>query len=167
MKKGSSFRIKTKVFPKSAKKSDKLVYKSSKKKVASVSKKGVISAKKLGKAKILIKSKKNKKIKGTITVTVVKKLKKVKKLKLNKKSLSLTLSDGRNSDKLQVSIVSPKKPTTKKVNWYSSNKKIATVNKKGIVTAKKAGNAQIVGTRKPLARGMFEAVPTWRSSSQS
>lgn len=144
MKKGSSFRIKTKVFPKSAKKSDKLVYKSSKKKVASVSKKGVISAKKLGKAKILIKSKKNKKIKGTITVTVVKKLKKVKKLKLNKKSLSLTLSDGRNSDKLQVSIVSPKKPTTKKVNWYSSNKKIATVNKKGIVTAKKAGNAQIV-----------------------
>lgn len=144
MKKGSSFRIKTKVFPKSAKKSDKLVYKSSKKKVASVSKKGVISAKKLGKAKILIKSKKNKKITGTITVTVVKKLKKVKKLKLNKKSLSLTLSGGRNSDKLQISIVSPKKPTTKKVNWYSSNKKIATVNKKGIVTAKKAGNAQIV-----------------------
>ena len=47
---------------------------------------------------------------------------------------------------LKATITSPKKPTVKKFNWFTSNKKIATVNKKGVVAAKKAGNAKITVT---------------------
>lgn len=106
LKKGSTFKIKASVSPKSA--SKKLTYKSSKKKIATVSKSGKIKAKKVGKTKITIRPKKNKKVKATIT--------------------------------------SPKKPTVKKFNWFTSNKTVATVNKKGIVTAKKAGSATITVT---------------------
>ena len=57
-----------------------------------------------------------------------------KKPKLNKKKITLTV-DGKF--KLKV------KNTKAKVKWKSSNKKIATVNKKGKVVAKKAGKATI------------------------
>ena len=143
LKKGQSFRIKTKVFPKKA---GKLTYKSSKKKIASVNKKGKIIAKKIGKAKITIRSKKSKKIKATIKVTVVKSLKKVKKIKLNKKSLTLTLGSQPASAQLKATITSPKKPTVKKFNWYSTDKAVASVNSKGVVTAKKTGTAKIFVT---------------------
>ena len=98
LKKGSTFKIKASVSPKSA--SKKLTYKSSKKKIATVSKSGKIKAKKVGKTKITIRPKKNKKVKATIT--------------------------------------SPKKPTVKKFNWFTSNKTVATVNKKGVVTVTSA-----------------------------
>lgn len=134
IKKGKSFQIKTKYAGK------KLVYKSSKKKVAVVSAKGKIKAKKIGKTKITVSPKGNKKVKAVITVTVVKSLKKVKKIKLNKTSLSLEQG---KTGQLKATIVSPKKPTTKKINWFSSDKKIASVNKKGVVTAKSTGTATI------------------------
>lgn len=134
IKKGKSFQIKTKYAGK------KLIYKSSKKKVAAVSKKGKIKAKKVGKARITVSPKGNKKVKAVITVTVVKSLKKVKKIKLDKKALSLEQG---KTGQLKAVIVSPKKPTTKKMNWFSSNKKIASVNKKGVVTAKGTGTATI------------------------
>ncbi|HAP14536.1 MAG TPA: hypothetical protein DCR07_00300, partial [Lactococcus sp.] len=144
LKKGSSFKIKTAVSPKSASKN--LTYKSSKKKIAAVSKKGTIKAKKVGKAKITIRPKKSKKVTATITVTVVKKLKKVKKISLNKSALSLSVNGNNRTAQLKATITSPQKPTIKKFNWFTSNKKIATVNKKGAVTAKKAGNAKITVT---------------------
>ena len=40
--------------------------------------------------------------------------------------------------------VKPKKATNKKVVWSSSNTKYATVNSKGVVTAKKAGIGKTV-----------------------
>ena len=141
LKKGSTFKIKTSVSPKTA--SKKLVYKSSKKKIATVSKSGKIKAKKVGKTNITIRPKTNKKVKAVIKVTVVKKLKKVKKISLNKSSLSLSLNGNNRSAQLKASIVSPKKPTAKKFNWYSSNKKVVTVNNNGVVTAKATGNAKI------------------------
>lgn len=144
MKKGSTFKIKTRVSPKSA--SKKLTYKSSKKKIATVSKSGKIKAKKVGKTNITIRPKKNKKVKATITVTVVKKLKKVKKISLDKSALSLSVSGSNRTAQLKATITSPKKPTTKKFNWFTSNKKVVTVSKKGIVTAKKAGSANITVT---------------------
>lgn len=144
LKKGSSFKIKTAVSPKSA--SKKLTYKSSKKKIVTVSKKGTIKAKKVGKAKITIRPKKSKTVTATITVTVVKKLKKVKKISLNKSALSLSVNGNNRTAQLKATITSPKKPTVKKFNWFTSNKKIATVNKKGVVAAKKAGNAKITVT---------------------
>lgn len=144
LKKGSTFKIKSGVSPKSA--SKKLTYKSSKKKIATVSKSGKIKAKKVGKTKITIRPKKNKKVKATITVTVVKKLKKVKKISLNQSKLSLSTNGNNRTAQLKATITSPKKPTVKKFNWFTSNKTVATVNKKGIVTAKKAGSATITVT---------------------
>ena len=56
------------------------------------------------------------------------------KVKLNKKSITLPVA---KTFKLKV------KGTKKKVKWKSSNKNVATVNKKGLVKAKKAGKATI------------------------
>ena len=66
MKKGKTFRIKVK-FPKNTY-SYKLTYSSNKKKVATVSTKGIVKAKKKGKATITVKTYNGKKAKVTITV---------------------------------------------------------------------------------------------------
>ncbi len=142
MKKGSKFRIKAGLLPVSAKKST-LSYKSSKKKIAVVSKKGVIKAKKKGKTTVTVSPKENKKVKAVIKVTVTNSLRKVKKIKLDKNAINLSLEKGKNSTKLKANITSPKKSTNKKINWISDNKKIATVNKSGTVTAKSAGSTKI------------------------
>ena len=65
LKEGQKLRIRTSIFPLTA--TDKVSYNSSNKKVASVSAKGVITAKKKGKAKITVRAGSKKK---TITVTV-------------------------------------------------------------------------------------------------
>ncbi len=39
--------------------------------------------------------------------------------------------------------ISPAKPTNNKIKWYSTNKKVATINKKGVVKAKKVGTCYI------------------------
>ena len=60
---------------------------------------------------------------------------KVTKVKLNKKKATL-----RYKKKLKLkATVTPKKATNKKVKWYVSNKKYASVTQKGVVKAKKKG----------------------------
>ena len=74
------------------------------------------------------------------------------KVKLNKKSLTLTVG---KTYKLKV------KGTKKKVKWSSSNKKVASVNKKGKVTAKKAGKVTItakIGKKKYKCKVTVNAV---------
>lgn len=44
--------------------------------------------------------------------------------------------------------VLPATANNRKVTWKSSNKKIATVNSKGVVTAKKKGTVKITATAK-------------------
>ncbi|MCH5251541.1 MAG: S8 family serine peptidase [Lachnospiraceae bacterium] len=59
----------------------------------------------------------------------------VKKVKLNRKKATL-----RYKKKLKLkATITPKNATNKKVKWYSSKKKYATVTKNGIVKAKKKG----------------------------
>ena len=84
--KGKKITLSVKVSP--AKATQKVTYKSSKPSVASVSGKGVITARKTGTAKITVVSK-DKKAKKTITVRVVKKHIENKKLKLKKTKLTL------------------------------------------------------------------------------
>ena len=74
LKEGKTFKIKIKkVKPKKAsKKVSAFKFKSSRKKVATVSKKGVIKAKKAGSCKVTVTSKKKKKVKATIKVKVIK-----------------------------------------------------------------------------------------------
>ena len=68
---------------------------------------------------------------------------KAKKVKLNKKKITLTIG---KTFKLKATV----KPSSanKKVKWKSSNKKVAAVNSKGVVKAKKAGKATITCTLK-------------------
>lgn len=83
---------------KPAKASKAVTYKSSNKKVATVSKKGKITAKKPGKAVITVTSKKNKKAKAKVTVTVVAKPQPQPEPapSITKKSLVVFFSEGLN-----------------------------------------------------------------------
>ena len=112
---------------------DKVSYSSSNKKVATVTKKGVILAKKSGTAKITVKSGKKK---VTVKVTVAKKaptgMNGVPAGKTLKKGKSFTMKPKLTPSGAEA-----------KITYRSSNKKVATVNAKGKVTAKKAGTATI------------------------
>lgn len=81
---------------------------------------------------------------GVTTTTADAKKAKVKKITLSAKKKTLKVG---KSFTLKVKSVKPKK-ASKAVKWKSSNKKVATVNAKGKVVAKKAGKATITATSK-------------------
>jgi uncharacterized protein YjdB len=113
-----------------------VTWSSSNKKVATVSKSGVVTAKGKGTATITVKSKDGShKAKCKVTV----KVQPVKGVKLNKKSLSLKV---KAKNTLRATIT-PSNATNKGVTWSSSNKKVATVSKSGVVTAKGKGTTTI------------------------
>ena len=102
-------------------------FKSSNTKVATVNSKGVITGKKAGTTKI--------------TVTVGK-YKEVLTVKVKKPSFSLVKSSANLKKGKKVTIKVKAAPASK-VTYKSSNTKVATVNSKGVVTAKKKGTAKI------------------------
>lgn len=105
----------------------KVTFKSSNKKVATVNSKGVITGKKAGKA--------------VITVKVGKYTKKLT-VKVKKPSFKLVKSSAKLK-KGKKTIIKVKAAPVSKVTYKTSNKKVATVNSKGVVTAKKKGTAKI------------------------
>lgn len=107
--------------------SGKVKYSSSNKKVAAVSSKGVVTAKKKGTAKITVKCGS---YKATLKVTV-----KNPTLKLKKTSATIKV-------KKKVTIKATAKPTGK-ITYKSSNKKVATVTSKGVVKGVRKGTATI------------------------
>jgi len=111
----------------------KLTYTSSKPAVATVSKKGVITAKKTGKTRITIFSKGVKK--ASIVVTV---RKAPTKVTLNKTTATLTVGDT-----LTLKAKLPSKSASYKLTWKSSNSRVVKVDKNGTLTAVKAGKATI------------------------
>lgn len=111
-------------------KNKKVTWKSSNTSVVSVSSSGKVMAKKAGKA-IITASANGKK---ATCVVVVKK----PTIKLNKTKVTMYTTD-KNGVKLNATITG----VSKKITWNSSNKKIATVNSSGKVTAKKAGKVTI------------------------
>lgn len=135
LKKGKKFKIKTKVI--AVGKVDKtLTYKSSNKKIASVSKKGVIKAKKNGTATITVKSvaKKNKKCSFVVQVGTP-----VKSITLDKTELN-----GKVGDVLTITAtVNPNKASYKDLSYESSDEKIVTVDSKGNVTCVAEGTAKV------------------------
>lgn len=143
LKQGESFKLKTKVTPTKAK-NKKLNFQSSKSKVASVSSKGKITAKKVGTTKITAIAKDGSRKKATITVQVLKKFKKAKSVALNQKKVTLYIN-GEASEKTFAlkAAVKPAKATVKNVVYQSSNKNIITVSKKGKITAKREGSAKV------------------------
>ncbi len=114
----------------------KVKFTSSNKKVATVSSKGVVKAKKVGKTTITVKV-------GNYTKKVVIQVKKPS-LKLAKSSA--TIKKGKN-----VKIKATATPSGK-VTYKSSNKKVATVTAKGVVKGKKKGTATITVTSNGVSK---------------
>ena len=111
-------------------------WKSSNTKIATVNSKGKITAKKTGTAKITVTTKRG----ATATCTV-----KVQKGKVTTKSLSISEKKLTLQTKKSTTLTLERNPisATEKITWTSSNTKVAAVNSKGKVTAKKAGTTTI------------------------
>lgn len=109
---------------------------SSNKKIASVTQKGTIKGLKAGKAKVTITLASGKK--QVISVTVQKTA--VKTTKITGVPTKATLAKGK---KLTLKPVITPITSLEKVKYTSSNKKVATVTAKGVITAKKKGSATI------------------------
>jgi len=114
-------------------KASKVKWTSKNKKVATVTKKGVVKARKAGKTVVTAKYQ-GKTFKCKVTV------KGSKKIALNKKKLSL--AKGKKST-LKLS-----NAKASKVRWTSKSGAIATVSSKGVVTAKRTGKTKVVATYK-------------------
>ena len=120
---------------------EKVTYSSSNKKVATVSSKGVIKAKKAGTTKITVKSGK-KKVVVTVKVTGV------KTTNLSGVPAKKTVSKGKT---FKIKATATPKNTDEKVTYKSSNKKVVSVTSKGVVKGLKKGTATITvrsGSRK-------------------
>ncbi len=139
---GKSTTLKAVVSPSNA--SNKAVsWSSSNKKYATVSSKGVVTAKAAGAGKtvtITAKAKDGSGKKATIKIKIKKASKvKVKSIKITGKKTMLA------GKKITLKAkVSPSNAASKAVSWSSSNKKYATVSSKGVVTAKAAGAGKTV-----------------------
>lgn len=129
---GKKYTLKPVVTPSNSQ--EKVTYKSSNTKIATVSSTGVITAKKVGKVTITVQSGKQK---ATVTLTVKKApaLKAIKNVPTKK-----TITKGKTytlKPQLYPSGV------IAKITYTTSNKSIATVDSKGKITAKKKGTAVI------------------------
>lgn len=138
-------RLRLNYSPKSSK-TKNLIYKTSNKKIATVSKTGILRTKKKGTVTITAIAKNNKKAKATMTLTVGKVVKTLKFKQGTKK----TLTEGQKY-KLRPTY-KPSDAATKSVTWKSSNTKVATVTAYGTVKAKKAGTATITATAKDAGK---------------
>lgn len=112
---------------------------SSNKKVATVDKNGKITGKKKGKTYITVTMKSG--AKAICYLTVQKGSVKTTKLQVNKTKLTLVLSG--NPKTFQIKTTKTPVTTQDKVTYKTSNKKVAVVNSKGKITAKKAGKTTI------------------------
>lgn len=128
---GDTLALKTTITPSNAETG--LTWSSSAPKVAKVSNTGKVTARKPGKATITVKTDNGKTVKATITVKPA-----PKKVKLNRTKATLNVKEKLT---LKASLTPSNAYTT--LTWTSSNRKVATVTGKGVVTAKKAGTAVI------------------------
>ena len=117
-----------------------LNYRSGDSKVVSVNAKGQITAKKKGTATVSVKTTDGTNIVVYYRVTV-KQL--VTSVKLNKKAISLKAKGKAKQKTYTLKATVTKNANNKKVKWTTSNKKVAVVNSKGKVTAKKKGTCYI------------------------
>ncbi len=135
---GTSVQLNPTVLPENA--SNKAVtYVSKTPSIASVDANGKVLGITAGKATIEVVAADGSGVKSTVTVTVTAAPKKVTKISLNATSKSVKV---KSTYQIKAT-VSPSDAANKKVTYSSSNTKIATVNSKGLVTAKKVGTAKI------------------------
>lgn len=136
---GKKLKLKAAVYPKNAT-NQKVKWKVSNNKYATVNRNGVVTAKNAGKGKkvtVTAYSMADNSMQATYRISVMKNA--VEKIKLTAKTT--TIKKGQS-----VTIkakFTPSKGISKELTWTSSNKKIATVNAKGKVTGKKKGTVKI------------------------
>ena len=135
-----------KIKVKNAAKNAKVTWKTSNKKIATVSKTGILRTKKKGTVTITAIAKNNKKAKATMTLTVGKVVKTLKFKEGTKKTVTA------GSKFTLHPTYKPKDAATKAVTWKSSNTKVATVSSKGKVTTKKDGTVTITATAKDAGK---------------
>lgn len=116
----------------------KVTYKTSNKKIATVSSKGVITAKKVGTATITVTSKKNKKKTAKVYVKVVKGY----VTKVTVKPTTAELEVG-GTQTVKATVKTKGKKPNKTLKWTSSNSDVAAVSSKGVITAVAPGVATI------------------------
>ena len=144
IKKGSTVKLTARYIKSGDKVRD---YKSSNKRVATVSKKGTVKGKKTGSATITVRTKKGKK--DTVKIKVIKKNIKPKKIRIASKK---TMTLGTYS---RLSVSSSPTKITSKLSWKSSNSKIVAINSSGYMSAKRPGTATITvkaGKRKDTCK---------------
>lgn len=142
---GRSTTVKVKVSPTNAT-NKKLKWTTSNAKVATVNQSGKITAKGRGKATIKVMALDGSNKYATVKVTVKQP---VTSVKLNRNSVILKVKGKAKQKTVTLkATVNPKNANNKSVSWKSSNSKIATVNRKGKVTAKKRGTCYITATAK-------------------
>ena len=112
---------------------------SSDKKIATVDSKGLVKGVAKGTATITVKAKDGSGVKATCKITV---RQPVTKITLNKKSASIL----RNKTITLKATAGPSSANDKSVAWTTSNKKVATVNSKGVVKGIAKGTATITAT---------------------
>ena len=143
--KGRSTTVKATVTPTNAT-NKKLKWTTSNAKVATVNQSGKIIAKGRGNATIKVMALDGSNKYATVKVTVKQP---VTSIKLNKKSANLKVKGNAKQKTVTLkATVNPKNANNKAVTWKSSNTKIATVNSKGKVIAKKKGTCYIIVTAK-------------------
>lgn len=128
-----------------------LKWASSDKSIATVDKNGKVTALKAGKVTITCKAADNKEIKATCTVTVEDRT--VSSITLSKKKV--TLKKGKTLN-LKIKEIKPLDALNQKVKWTTSNKKVATVDKNGKVTAVGKGTCVITCTAKGNSKTKVE-----------
>ena len=117
--------------------SQEVTWKSSDRKIAKVSSKGVVKGIRAGKVKITAKLKSDKKVIGTISIKVMESA--VKKIEISG-TRDLCLSETKTVTLKAKAVPSD---AAQSFQWKSSNKDVATVSSKGKVTAKAAGTVKI------------------------
>ena len=126
--------------------SNAVTWKSSKPKIVKVASDGTLTPVKAGTAKITATSTKNKKAKATITVTVVD-LTVPTGIIIEAPANELAVG-GTLQLKAKLSGPDPDVPAVSAVTWKTKNKKIAKVDKNGLVTGVKEGEVTITATTK-------------------
>ena len=138
---GVKLALKVQVLPANA--TDKSVtWTSSNKKYATVDSKGVVTAKKAGAGKTVVitaTANDGSGVKATHRLQI--KPSKVTKIKLTAKTKTVKAG---GKLKINATVTIEGKGASKKLKWKTSNKKYATVNSKGVVTAKNAGKGKTV-----------------------
>ncbi len=128
-----------------------LTWTTSNRKYATVTKKGVVTTKKAGAGKtvaITASSVDGSKKTASVKIKIVKHA--VKKITLTCRNKSVKAG---KKVTVKGSVKTTGKTANKKLNWTSSNKKYATVNSKGVVSAKRAGKGKTVTIRATATDG--------------